>query len=91
MRRGLARTRARFGRFLGAMLIHFTVSSVLPQLTGSTAGMGITLARAVEAARATGGPPAQDSVAAAARLNAIPSALLPRQPIGGRQLLDILV
>ena len=73
------------------MLTHFTLSSSLPGLTGSTSGMGLALTRALNAARATGGAAGDLTIAAAAARNCIPSALVGSKPVGGQQLLDILV
>ena len=76
-----------------AMLIHFTLSSALPRVTGSTIGMGLALTDALHAARAADarvGPPAR-SVGELAVRNAIPIALAGRLPVGGGALLDILV
>jgi hypothetical protein len=73
------------------MLTYFTVSSVLPQVNGSTIGMGLALARAAESPRAAerGGLP--DDVAALAAQNCIPSSIWPGRPVAGAALLDLLV
>jgi hypothetical protein len=73
------------------MLTHFTLSSSLPALTGSTSGMGLVLSHALEAARATGGAAGDLTIADAAARNCIPSALAGPKPVGGARLLDILV
>ena len=72
------------------MLTYFTVSSVLPRVSGSTDGMGLALAQALAAATASGAAPSASLAALAAR-NCIPAAIAPPHPLGGAALLDILV
>ena len=73
------------------MLTYFTASSHLPRLVGSSAGMGLAVAQALDAARATDTPIQAVNLASLAARNCVPASLLPRQPVGGGQLLDILV
>lgn len=73
------------------MLTYFTMSSVLPRITGSAAGMGTVLADALEAARASGTAPPGETIAGLAALNCIPMTSVARVPLSGRSLLDMLV
>jgi hypothetical protein len=75
------------------MLIHFTLSSALPRVTGSTVGMGLALADALHAARAADAPvrPPARGVGELAVRNGIAVAIAGRLPVAGGALLDILV
>ena len=73
------------------MLTYFTLSSGLPRVDGSSVGMGLALAQALNAARATGARTPLASVGALATRNCIPQSLEPSRPIGGAALLDLLV
>jgi hypothetical protein len=74
-----------------AMLTYFTLSSGLPRIDGSSVGMGLALAQALDTARANGAPTPLASVGALATRNCIPRSIEPRQPTGGAALLDLLV
>ena len=73
------------------MLTYFTLSSGLPRIDGSSVGMGLALAQALNTARATGARTPLTSVGALATRNCIPQSLVPSQPTGGAALLDLLV
>jgi hypothetical protein len=75
------------------MLVHFTASSAVPRVTGSTVGMALALADARDAARAADAPAATKvrSLGELVAFNAIPLALAGRLPVSGGALLDILV
>jgi hypothetical protein len=87
------RDRIAFRCGAAVMLVHFTLSSALPRVTGSTVGMGLALTDALQAARAADAPVGRHvrDVGELAARNAIPSALLGHLPVGGGALLDILV
>ena len=73
------------------VLTYFTLTSRVPGLAGSTAGMGLVLAEALVTARANGAAPETPTVGAWAARNCIPPLVREPSPLGGRALLDILV